>query len=155
MPSSSEELLKSKHQSNQGTEDKCLQRETAVAPWPCMRASLPLPYMQEVWTYIIFLKDYARMFSDTGLACPMSLNHALEGIAPRVVTSRQKHTSTPDVLGSFLLHISFRNKTVGKPRNFSLTVSPKNCSVFPLQYFNSCNPPLSHPVATPPCTIYY
>lgn len=144
MPSSSEKLLKSMHQSNQGTEEKYLQGETAVAPWPSVRACLPLPSMQEVWRYIILLKGYAGMFSDMGLACPMSLNHALEGIAPRVVTSRHKHTSISDVFGSFLRHISFRNKIAGKPRNSSLTFSRKNCSVFPLLYFNSCNSSLSH-----------
>lgn len=134
MPSCSEELLNSMHQSNQGTEEKCLQGETAVAPWPRMRACLPPSYMQEVWTYIIFLKGCARMVSDMRLACPTSLNHSLEGIATRVVTSRQKHTSIPDVLRSFLLHTSFsKKKKVGKQMNFSLTVSPKSFSEFPLQ----------------------
>lgn len=154
MPPSSEELLKSMHQSNQGTEEKCLQGETAVVPWPCVRACLSLPYMQKMWRYIILLKGYARMFSGTGLACPMSLNHALEGIAPRVITSRQTHTSVPDVFGSFSLQTSFRNKIVGKPRNFSVILAPKNCSVFPLLYFNSCKSSLSQPLATPPCTRY-
>lgn len=62
MPPNSEELLKSMHQGNQGTEEKSLQGETAVAPWPCMRACLPLPYMQEVWRYIILLKGYAQWY---------------------------------------------------------------------------------------------
>lgn len=130
MPSSSEELLKSMHQSNQGAEEKCLQGETAVAPWPCMRACLPPPYMQEVWTYIIFLKGCARMFSDMRLACPTSLNHSLEGIATRVVTSRQKHTSIPDVLRSFLLHTSFRKKKGWKTNKlFSYSLSQELLSV--------------------------
>lgn len=152
MPSCSEELLNSMHQSNQGTEEKCLQGETAVAPWPRMRACLPPPYMQEVWTYIIFLKGCARMVSDMRLACPTSLNHSLEGIATRVVTSRQKHTSIPDVLRSFLLHTSFSKKKKWENKwTFLLQSLPRASQSF---RFKSGDSSLSQPLAGPPCTRY-
>jgi len=71
------------------------------------------------------------MLSDMGLACPISYNNALEGIASSVVSSRQKQVRTLDVSLSFLLHTGFKNEIVEKARNFALTVSQGLLSVSP------------------------
>lgn len=74
-------------------------------------------------------KAIQELISEMRLTQPLSLNHALGGIAPNMVSGRRNHVRIPDVSLSFLLYTSFRNEVMGKKINFCFIISQGLLSV--------------------------